>query len=72
MGVTYEPSARRVEIMTGNASRALQHLTRSVVNPDAITMSVTPMGGGETLDLRHGRGHTIAIVTVVAPSSAPT
>jgi universal stress protein E len=72
MGVTYEPSAHRVEIMMGDASRPLQHLTRSVVNPDAITMSVTPTGGGETLDIRHGRGHTIAIVTAVPASSAPT
>lgn len=62
MGVTYEPSAHRVGIMMGHASRPLQHLTRSVVNPDAITMSVTPTGGGETLDIRRGRGHTIAIV----------
>jgi nucleotide-binding universal stress UspA family protein len=72
MGVTYEPSAHRVDIMMSHANRPLQHLTRSVVNPDAITMSVTPTGGGETLDIRCGRGHTIAIVTTVAPSSAPT
>ena len=70
MGVTYEPSARRVEIMMGDASRPLQHLTRSVAHPDAITMSLTPTGGGETLDIRHGRGHTIVIVTTVAPSVA--
>ena len=70
MGVTYEPSAHRVEIMMGDASRPLQHVTRSVVNPDVITMSVTPTGDGETLDIRHGRGHTIAIVTVVTPSVA--
>ena len=72
MGVTYEPSAHRVEIMMGDASRPLHHLTRSVVNPDAITMSVTPTGDGETLDIRHGRGHTIAIVTAVPASAPPT
>jgi nucleotide-binding universal stress UspA family protein len=72
MGVTYEPSAHRVEIMMGDPSRPLQHLTRSVVNPDEITMSVAPTGGGETLDIRHGRGHTVAIVTAVAPGAAPT
>jgi len=71
MGVTYEPSAHRVEIMMGEPGRPLQHLTRSVVNPDAITMTVTPADDGETLDIRHGHGHTIAIVTTVAPSSAP-
>jgi nucleotide-binding universal stress UspA family protein len=70
MGVTYEPSAHRMEIMMGDPSRPLQHVTRSVVNPDAITMTVTPVGDGETLDIRHGRGHTVAIVTTVAPSAA--
>jgi nucleotide-binding universal stress UspA family protein len=70
MGVTYEPSAHRMEIMMGDASRPLQHLTRSVVNPDAITMTVTPAGDGETLDIRHGHGHTIAVVTAVASSGA--
>ena len=63
MGATYEPSANRVEIMMGDVSRPLHHLTRSVVNPEAITMTVTPTGDGETLDIRHGRGHTIVIVT---------
>jgi len=72
MGVTYEPSAHRVEIMMGDASRPLQHLTRSVVNPDEITMSATPMGDGETLDIRHGRGHTTAIATSVVPNAART
>ena len=62
MGVTYEPSARRVEIMVGDPSRPLHHLTRSVVHPDAITMTTMPNGGGEVLDIRHGRGHTIAAV----------
>jgi nucleotide-binding universal stress UspA family protein len=63
MGVTYEPSAHRVEIMVGDASRPLHHLTRSVLNPEAITMRATPTGDGEVLDIRHGRGHTVAAVT---------
>jgi len=69
MGVTYEPGAHRVEIMMGDPSRPLQHLTRSVVNPEAITMTVTPADDSETLDIRHGRGHTIAIVTTVTSSA---
>jgi nucleotide-binding universal stress UspA family protein len=60
MGVTYEPAAHCVEIMVGDAVRPLQHLTRWVVHPDAITMTGTPTG--EVLDIRHGRGHTIAAV----------
>jgi hypothetical protein len=42
-----------------------------VLKPDAITMSATPTGDGEVLDIRHGRGHTIAIATTVPASSAP-
>jgi nucleotide-binding universal stress UspA family protein len=62
MGVTYEPSARRVEIMVGQPGRPLQHVTRSVIHPDAIAMTTTLNGAGEVLDIRHGRGHTIASV----------
>jgi nucleotide-binding universal stress UspA family protein len=61
MGVTYEPGAHRVDIMLGDASEPLRHLTRSVVHPDTITMTATA-NGGEVLDIRHGRGHTIAAV----------
>ena len=62
MGVTYEPGARRVEIMVGQPGQPLQHVTRSVLHPDAIAMTTTLNGGGEILDIRHGRGHTIAMV----------
>jgi nucleotide-binding universal stress UspA family protein len=69
MGVAYEPSAHRIEIMVGDTSRPLHHLTRSVLHPDAVTMTATP-GGGERLDIRHGRGHTIAAVAdQVAPDA---
>jgi hypothetical protein len=61
MGVTYEPAAHCVEIMLGDTSQPLRHLTRSVVHPDTITMTATA-NGGEVLDIRHGRGHTIAAV----------
>ena len=36
-------------------------VTRSIVKPDTITMKATA-NGGEVLDIRHGRGHTIAAV----------
>ncbi|HET7373003.1 MAG TPA: universal stress protein [Gemmatimonadaceae bacterium] len=64
MGVTYEPAAHRVEIMLGDTSQPLRHLTRSVVHPDTITMRATATGG-EVLDIAHGRGHTIAAVADV-------
>lgn len=70
MGVTYEPKAHRVEIMLGDTSRPLHHLTRSVMHPEAITMTASPGGGGEVLDIRHGRGHTIAVVADVRPATA--
>jgi len=47
--------------MLGDATRPLHHLTRMVFEPDAITMTASP-GGGEVLDIRHGRGHTVAAV----------
>jgi len=71
VGVTYEPKAHRVEIMLGDASRPFHHLTRSLVHPDAITMTASP-GGGEVLDIRHGRGHTVAAVANVNPGAAET
>jgi hypothetical protein len=66
VGVTYEPNAHRVEIMIGEAGRPRHHLTRSVVHPDAITLTAATTGGGEVLDILHGRGHTIAAVSDAA------
>lgn len=63
LGATYEPTAHRVEIMVGDASQPLHHVTRSVLHPDAITVTPSEVGDGEVLDIRHGRGHTIATVS---------
>ena len=59
VGVTYEPAERQVEIMLGDADRPSRHLTRSIRHPDAITLTAASAGRGETLDIRHGHGHTI-------------
>jgi hypothetical protein len=72
VGVTYEPKARRVEIMLGEKGHPLHHLTRTVVHPSAITMTAAPDGGGELLDIRHGRGHTVAAASDVNPAVANT
>jgi hypothetical protein len=69
VGVTYEAKADRVEIMMGDASRPLHHLTRSVLHPDAITMTASS-DGGEVLDIRHGSGHTIVMMADVHPAVA--
>jgi nucleotide-binding universal stress UspA family protein len=69
MGVTYEPYADRVEIMMGDAARPLHHLTRSVLHPDTISMTTTA-GGGEILDIRHGRGRTTAVVADGQPGTS--
>jgi nucleotide-binding universal stress UspA family protein len=63
LGATYEPAAHRVAIMVGDAGRPLQHLTRSVLHPDGITVTATDAGTAEVIDIRHGRGHTIATVS---------
>ena len=68
----YEPAAHRVEIMVGDANRPLQHLTRSVLHPDAITFTAATTGGGEVLDIRHGRGHTVAVVSEASLSAQLT
>jgi len=70
MGVTYEPKARRVEIMVGDKHRPLHHLTHSVLHPDTITMTASQGGDGEVLDIRRGHGHTIAVVADVSPAVA--
>jgi nucleotide-binding universal stress UspA family protein len=70
LGATYEPAAERVEIMVGDSSHPEQHLTRSVLRPDAVTVTPAETGDGEVLDIRHGRGHTIATVTdLIAPKA---
>jgi nucleotide-binding universal stress UspA family protein len=63
VGVTYEPTQRCIEIMVGDAQAPLRHLTRSVRDPDAITIARTPGDRGEMLDIRHGSGHTVVVVT---------
>ena len=63
VGVTYEPAERQVEIMLGDTGRPLRHLTRSIRYPDEITLIAASAGGGELLDIRHGRGHTTVVVT---------
>jgi hypothetical protein len=62
VGVTYEPTDRCIEIMIGDAQAPLRHLTRSVRDPDAITIARTPGDHGEMLDIRHGSGHTVVVV----------
>ena len=69
VGVTYEPKAGRVEIMLGDTRRPFHHLTRTVVHPDEITMTSALGDGCEVLDIRHGRGHTVAAVSDVLPSA---
>jgi nucleotide-binding universal stress UspA family protein len=70
-GVTYEPASRELEIMVGDPSRPLRHLTRSVRHPDSITMTASSGGRGEVLDIRHGRGHTLVAVPHADPGSHP-
>ena len=70
VGVTYEPAERQVEIMLGDTTRPSRHITRSIRHPDAITLT-GPLGGrGETLDIRHGHGHTILVVSSPAVPGA--
>jgi nucleotide-binding universal stress UspA family protein len=70
LGATYEPVAKCVEIMVGDPEQPRHHLTRSIRHPDSITVMAAETGGGEVLDIRHGRGHTIAVMSEVRLPSA--
>lgn len=70
LGATYEPAAKCVEIMVGDPAQPRHHLTRSIRHPDAITVMAAETGGGEVLDIRHGHGHTIAVMSDASLPSA--
>ena len=64
VGVTYDTHDRRIEIIVGDANVTRRHLMHSIPHVDSIAM--TTEGGanaGEVLELRHGRGHTLVLVT---------
>ncbi len=63
MGVTYDPHDRRVEIMVGDAHRARRHLMHSIPKVESIAMTTDDAGAIEALELRHGRGHTLVLIT---------
>lgn len=63
VGVTYDPHDRRVEIMVGDAHRARRHLMHSVPKVDSIAITADDRGASEVLELRHGGGHTLVLVT---------
>ena len=63
MGVTYDRHDRRVEIMVGDAHRARRHLMHSIPRVESIAMSADTQGSLEALELRHGRGHTLVLIT---------
>jgi len=63
MGVTYDRHDRRVEIMVGDAHRARRHLMHSIPRVESIAMTVDEHSAIEALELRHGRGHTLVLIT---------
>lgn len=63
MGVTYDRHDRRVEIMVGDAHRARRHLMHSIPRVESIAMTADANGAIEALELRHGRGHTLVLIT---------
>ena len=63
MGVTYDRHDRRVEIMVGDAHRARRHLMHSIPRVESIAVTADDHGTLEALELRHGRGHTLVLIT---------
>ena len=63
VGVTYDAHDRRVEIMVGDAHRTRRHLMHSVPGVESIAITADERGTSEALELRHGHGHTLVLVT---------
>ena len=62
-GVTYDSKDRRVEIMVGDNQRVRSHLMHSIPNVDSIAVTADERGGIEALEVRHGNGHTVIVVS---------
>ena len=63
LGVTYDPHDHRVEIMVGDTHRVRGHLMHSIPNVDAISFTADEQSGREALEVRHGRGQTLVLVS---------
>ena len=62
VGVTYDPHDRRVEIIVGDGRHVRRHLMHSIPKVESIAMTTDEHSASETLELRHGRGHTLVLI----------
>ena len=63
LGVTYDRHDRRVEVMVGDAHRTRHQLRHSIPRVESIAMTADDNGSLEALELRHGRGPTLVLIT---------
>lgn len=59
LGVSYDRHDRRVEIMVGDASEKVRHLSHAVGDVDDVAFYATPKGGERALRVTSGRGQTL-------------
>lgn len=59
LGVAYDPTDQRIEIMLGDTVNPRRHLTHTILAPDAIAMSAANDGSDEALQITHGDGYTL-------------
>ena len=59
LGVSYDHHDRRVEIMVGDATDRVRHLTRTITHVDDVGFYATPTGGERALRVASGRGQTL-------------
>ena len=61
-GVTYDPHDHRAEIMLGDPANVRRHFMHSISKVESVAMTADD-SGHEVLELRHGRGHTLVLIT---------
>ena len=62
-GATYDRNDQRVEVMVGQGDDVHRHVMHSIPSVESIAMTADERGRSEVLELRHGLGHTLVLVT---------
>lgn len=58
-GTSFDPGARRLEIILGEANGRRRHLTRVIPEPTSLSVLVDASGDDEGLHITHGTGETL-------------
>jgi nucleotide-binding universal stress UspA family protein len=61
-GVTYDRSARRVDVMLAAEPKGGAHLTRSIPGVSSVSVTADPAGEDSALQIAHGTGQTLVLI----------